>query len=394
MTNSKFNIKPITPISSYSPKHIKNAKYGLHKVALVTGMSEYFIKKVTGKKADLNSDDVALLLEQDAFAETFIPRSKIFDYLEKDHIREFKKDNLKNQFIYNGLHHGDSKELIQRIPDGLVQCVVTSSPYWAMRIYDDMKPTVWADGDNCPYGLEQTPEGFIRHTIEILAELYPKIAESGSIWWNIMDTFNTRTQIRENASEALRAMQGLDEKSWSDHSYKRYSAGHSYLKDGEQCLIPQKIAERASRIGYYVKSIISWGKSSSLPEPQNSRVSRNIEYVIHLAKIRTPYFDKEPFRTLPPELGGRQPLESDKLSDSWYLPTSAGRDGHGAQFPIELPSRCIAISTRLGDVVLDPFIGSGTTAQACELLNRRCIGFDISETYISLAQKRVTQIAR
>jgi len=391
MSNKKYDIKPITPISSYSPKNIPNAKYSISKVAQVTGMSEYFVKKVTGATTYVSSSDVALLLEQDAFGETFVPRSKIFDYLENDRKRQCDRDKSTNHEIVSGLHHGDSKELIQRIPDGHVQCVVTSTPYWAMRLYDNMKPTVWADGDVCPFGMEQTPEAFIRHSVEILADLYPKLSDSGSIWWNIMDSYNTRTQIRENAAEALRAMQGLDTRSWSDHTYKRYSAGHSYLKDGEQCLIPQRIAERASRIGYYVKSIICWAKSSSLPEPQKSRVSRNIEYVIHLTKTRTPYFDKEQFRTLPPDLGGRQPMESDKLSDFWYLPTSAGRDGHGAQFPIELPCRCIALSTKPGDVVLDPFIGAGTTAHAAVLLNRRYIGFDISETYINLAESRIPQ---
>ncbi len=142
-------------------------------------------------------------------------------------------------------------------------------------------------------------------------------------------------------------------------------------------------------MGYYIKSTISWCKSASLPEPQKSRVSRNIEYIIHLTKTRAPFFDKEQFRLLDPKLGGKQPLEPDKLSDFWYLPTSSGRDGHGAQFPIELPSRCIALTTKEGDVILDPFIGSGTAAQAALLLNRKYIGFDISQEYIDIARNRL-----
>lgn len=187
-------------------------------------------------------------------------------------------------------------------------------------------------------------------------------------------------------------MQGHDKKSWKDHKYKRYSAGHSFLQDGEQCLIPQRIAERASRIGYFVKSVISWCKTASMPEPQQSRVSRNVEYVLHLTTQRTPLFNKEAYLTLSADFGGRQPFESEKLSDFWHLPTSSGGNGHGAQFPLQLPGRCIALSTNEGDIVLDPFIGSGTTAIAASLLGRSYIGFDIADEYIRTANDRIAAV--
>ena len=90
---------------------------------------------------------------------------------------------------------------------------------------------------------------------------------------------------------------------------------------------------------------------------------------------------------LPSDLGGRQLLESDKLSAFWYLPTSSVRDGHGAQFPVQLPGRCIAISTDPGDVVLDPFMGAGTTAVAAKKLERSYIGFDVSAEYLATAER-------
>jgi DNA modification methylase len=216
------------------------------------------------------------------------------------------------------------------------------------------------------------------------------VKDDGSIWWNIMDSFNTRTQIRGNAAEALRAMQGKDTKGWNDHECRRYSAGHVFLKDGEQCLIPSRIAERAARLGYYVKSVITWAKTSSLPEPQNSRVSRNLEYILHLSKQRTPKFDKSIYRSIPAQLGGRNNgSETDKLSDVWTLPTSSGRDGHGAQFPLALPGRCIALSTEKGDCVLDPFVGAGNSGVAALCLGRAFVGFDISEDYLETANKRL-----
>jgi len=260
-------------------------------------------------------------------------------------------------------------------------------------MYKDPHLVRWGDGELAAFGHEQTPEAFVRHTTEVLDAIFDCVTPTGSVWWNVMDTYNTRTQIRGNAAEALRAMQGKDDRSWGEHDCRRYSAGHSFLLDGEQCLIPGRIAEHASRLGYYVKSVITWAKLSSMPEPQGSRVSRNLEYVLHLTKTRTPKFDKEIYRKLPPSLGGRNNgYESDKLCDVWTLPTSSGKDGHGAQFPLALPARCIALSTEPGDLVLDPFVGSGNSAVAAVRMNRRTLGFDVSEEYLSIARRRLRDV--
>lgn len=359
-------------------------------VAPLVGMQAGFVKKVVGAKQILSDNDVLRLLDQDAFAETFVPRSHVLDYLN---LRAQKTAEAARAVGYVGPHmlvEGNALELIRRLDAESINCVVTSTPYWGTRIYDTAHPVEWADGESCPYGHEQTPEGFVRHSVELIFELSRALTEDGSVWWNLMDTFNTRTQIRSNAAEALRAMQGKDSNGWHDHECRRYSAGHSFLKDGELCFIPQRIAERASRMGLWVKSIITWAKTSSMPEPQNSRVSRSSEYIIHMARQRTPKFNKEAFREVAPQLGGRNPgVELDRLSDVWQLPTSSGRDGHGAQFPLSLPGRCIAVSTDAGDVVLDPFCGSGTSGVAASLLERTFIGFDVSEKYLSLAKRRL-----
>lgn len=382
-----YNIKPCTQIAAFNDTP-QNKFYDISLVAPIVGMSESFIRKIVGNTKILSEEMIIKLLEQDAFAETFVPRSKILKYL-----RGISKQSLKTTLLNsNNLYMGDAVELINNLKNNSIQCVVTSTPYWAMRTYDNLFERTWADGEYCSFGLEQTPESFIRHSVEILYYLFSKLEETGSIWWNIMDSYNTRTQIRNNAAEALYAMQGKDSRSWKDYQYKRYSAGHSYLKDGEQCLIPQRIAERASRIGYYIKSTISWCKTASMPEPQQSRVSRNVEYILHLTKNRTPYFNKTNYLLLSPEMGGKQTFESEKLSDFWHLPTSSGGDGHGAQFPLQIPGRCIALSTKEGDIVLDPFIGTGTTAVAAIKLKRQYIGFDISEEYISLAKEKIKNL--
>ncbi len=93
-------------------------------------------------------------------------------------------------------------------------------------------------------------------------------------------------------------------------------------------------------------------------------------------------------------LGGwNAPYESgEKITDVWYLPTANGKNGHGAEFAVSLPGRCISLTSKPGDLVLDPFVRSGTSALAAMELGRRCIGFDTSQTYIATARRRVKQL--
>lgn len=385
------DIHPQTPITALTRDFTDEALkriFPLDLVSAVVGMSATFVKKALGSKGDLISlEQVLQLLDLDAFAETFIPRSRIPQYL-----LNWQPPTTEPQIaLPNGQDfiQGSATALIPRLPRSSVQCVVTSTPYWGMRLYNDAFLVNWADGESCPFGNEQTPEAFIRHTIELLYLLKPAITSTGSVWWNLMDTYNTRTQIRENAAETLRAMRGEDDRGWHDYDCRRYSAGHSFLVDGEQCMIPSRVAERASRLGYLVKSIITWKKNGSMPETVDTRVTRELEYIIHLAIERSPLFNKTEYRELPEGLGGRNAsFEGDKLTDVWCFKTSGGKDGHGAQFPIELPARCIALSTNEGDLVLDPFIGAGTTAIAARGLGRRCLGFDVSDSYLEVARNK------
>ena len=386
------DIKPQTPVASlnrtiYQDRH---AVFSLEKVSPLVGLAPTFIRKVVGNKKLLTINDVLSLLDQDSFGETFVPRSKIIDHLlsldEAQYVESMPDLQSGVALIRN-----DALSFLRGLPSNSIQCVVTSTPYWGLRLSKESSSIEWADGAVCPYGHEQTPENFIRHTSEILREIFRVLKDDGSVWWNVMDSFNTRTQIRGNAAEALRAMQGKDKRSWSEHDCRRYSAGHAYLKDGEQCLIPGRIAERAARLGFYVKTMITWAKRSTLPEPQESRVSRNLEYIIHLSKVRAPRFNKPIYRKLPATLGGRNNgWETDKLSDVWTLPTSSGRDGHGAQFPVALPARCIALSSDADDIVLDPFVGAGNSGVAAVALGRRFIGIDVSNDYLSTATRKIT----
>lgn len=398
------DITPRSPVDRLKRGHTKkelHREFDAELVSAVVGMSRAFMARALDRPGTrpktFTLADVLTLLDVDGFQETFIPRSRIPKYLLEDSstppseipgLRSSSREIADVTLVI-----GNARDLLPRLDVGSVQCVVTSSPYWGMRVYDNERNVRWADGESCPYGFEQTPEGFIRHTIELLVLMKPAIAATGSVWWNIMDTYNTRTPIRGNARERLDAMSEVPgrRKGWTEHGACRHSAGHMYLDDTELSSIPHRIAERASRVGYKLKSFVTWRKHTSTPEPAKSRVSRQAEYLLHLSVERTPFFDKGAWQTLPRELGGpNMHYESaEKITDVWCLPTSAGKNGHGAEFPLALAGRCIALTSRTGDLVLDPFVGSGTTAIAAAELERRCLGYDISEKYIDVAERRV-----
>lgn len=392
--NGIRDIHPRTPVAAvkrdFTPAEMART-FDLDLVAALTGMSTPYIQRALGKRGSIAPlADVLTLLDLDAFSETFVPRSRIPAYLLD---RAAAPTPLLALDADHLLFRGSASDLIPRLPRGSVQCVVTSTPYWGTRLYAEAVEVAWADGEVSVFGHEQTPEGFIRHSVELLFLLKSALTPAASVWWNLMDSYNTRTQIRSNAAETLRAMQGRDGRGWKDYDCRRYSAGHSFLKDGEQCMIPARVAERASRIGYWIKSIITWKKTGSMPETVESRVTREVEYILHLSLQRTPDFYKDSYTQLAPELGGRNVrFEAEKMTDVWCLPTTAGQDGHGAQFPLALPGRCIALTTRAGDLVVDPFVGGGTTSIAAAMLGRRSIGFDISESYLRTAREKVAKV--
>lgn len=133
------DVKPYTPVTQpVWSGH--DGEYPLEAVAAVTGMTPSFVGKVVGKSraATLGPDDVRLLLEQDAYHETFVPRSRILDYLEAQSDRP-KVKPLSLEDCTDRMIVGSSRDVLDAMPDGIYQTIVTSTPYWAMRLYKDME---------------------------------------------------------------------------------------------------------------------------------------------------------------------------------------------------------------------------------------------------------------
>lgn len=288
----------------------------------------------------------------------------------------------------NKILSGSAFDHVRELPEQTVQTVVSSPPYWGTRVYPENFTVNWSDGTTTPFGGEQTPEEYIRHTVEFFLLLSPVLKQSGTVWWNVGDIYNTRSPIRGGSLERMNAMSDGDGKTWTEYDARRYSSGHEFLKDKDLTLIPYRLAEALQRAGFWVRSIIIWQKENVVPESVNDRPTNACEVVLLVSNSEQYKFDEMQWRESD-KIGGPNPDETENLRTVWTFRTATGDENHAAPFPIELPARCITLSTEPEDIVYDPFMGSGTTGVASRELNRNYIGSEIVDEYIRDAEERI-----
>jgi DNA modification methylase len=217
----------------------------------------------------------------------------------------------------------------------------------------------------------------------VLTKLHRVLKDNGVIWWNIADTYFTRAIIRESSSERLDAFEGRRKDRWATAQFKRSSSGHAYLKDKDLTLIPFLVAHEAQKIGYWVRSLIIWEKENLVPEPRLDRPVTAHEYILVLTKSKKYKWHSGAAK----ENGTSGYKQTRQIRSVWTMSTSNGHNGHPATFPEELVRRCILISCSKGDIVLDPFLGSGTTAKVADTLGRRFMGIDVVKSYLVGAER-------
>jgi DNA modification methylase len=298
---------------------------------------------------------------------------------------------------------------LRRLNPASVQSFVSSPPYWGQRRYPDEHDVAWLDGETCAYGREKTPEGYIRHTLEVLRHIKRALKDDGTIWLVIGDTYVTRTVMRSSSVERWQNYTDKQKRSrWSDSPDRRYSSKHPYLKDKDLSLVPFMVAQGAQRIGLYCRSVIIWSKQkteaeltpdeqvrSHMPEPTSDRPTLGHEYVLLLSKARRYYYDATEGQPIERRANGDYPVNGVhpvRHRTVWSFPTATNYQGHYATFPIELARRCVRLSTRPGDLVADCFAGSGTTLIAAKELGRQYMGCDFSPTYVGEARRRLESV--
>jgi len=301
----------------------------------------------------------------DSLLDAQSPSSEVLLYESRDDQKQSSVEVFRDV-----VRQGSCIDILRQMPPKSVQSVVTSPPYWGVRKYPGETVVRWADGSSVALGEESTVEAYVGHLLEVLRHLKRVLRDDGTLWWNMGDTYQTRAYLRSSSTERLRAFEGDRSDTWSTYPNKRYSSGHPYLKDKDLTLSPFLLALGAQRLGYYLRAVIVWYKDNTLPEPVNDRPTTSHEYIFLFAKARFYKYDKgrETEAAVTGEaikrVSGKQNTKlvgSRQLRTVWQFPTSSKHGDHTAAFPIELPLRCLRLSTSPGDLVLDPFCGSGTT---------------------------------
>jgi DNA modification methylase len=301
----------------------------------------------------------------------------------------------------NKVYWGDCRDSMRQMAkEGVkVQMCVTSPPYYGLRDYG-------ADGQ---IGLEQTPQQFIDNLVEVFACVWDILADDGTLWVNLGDSY---ARVGGDSSQKGRH--------WDNRKNNPTTGHNRYAKDmgvKEKNLLgmPWRLAFALQDFGWYLRQDIIWHKPNPMPESVTDRCTKAHEYIFLLSKNQKYYFDNEAIKeaaTTKSEgirFGGNKYGDNDdpkyatksgnvskeyekaNKRDVWTVPVKPYSGAHFAVYPEELIQPCILAGSRVGDIVLDPFFGSGTTGQVCQNLGRKWIGCELNKDYEKLQNERLVQ---
>lgn len=255
---------------------------------------------------------------------------------------------------------GDVRKNLELLDDQSVQCVVTSPPYWSLRDY----------GIDGQIGLTESMYSYIEELNAVFLQVKRVLRDDGTLWLNIGDSYTSGN----------RGWRAPDKKNPARAMSKRPKTPAG-LKEKELIGLPWRLAFALQESGWYLRSEIIWQKPNAQPESVRDRVTREHEQLFLLSKSPKYKYDVEAVKGP----NGR------RLRDVWTIKTRPNpyARGHFATFPEELVERCLKIATSEDDVVLDPFLGSGTTAAVASKLGRKFVGTELNPDYIEIANSHV-----
>lgn len=302
---------------------------------------------------------------------------------------------------------GDCRKLLRRLPTGCVQVCVTSPPFWGLRSYLDEDDPL----KSLEIGAEDTPDQYVDTLVAVFAEVRRVLADDGTLWLNLGDSYS-------HGGSGSRDKGRWPKQSRNDHMPRRKK--RAGIKPKDLIGIPWETAFALRHDGWWLRGDNIWAKPNPMPEPVTDRCTRAHEYMFHLTKSESYYYNHEAIaepainagRTV--SLGeqsfvrrqaigaGKTPsgngnADEYEVGDTrnkrsvWTVAHQPYEGAHFATFPPDLIEPCILASSRPGDLVLDPFFGSGTTGEVAEKHGRRWIGFDLNRNYAELAKWRTAQ---
>lgn len=304
------------------------------------------------------------------------------------------------------IYNMDSLDGMKQIEDGSIDCCVTSPPYFALRDY----------GCEGQIGLEHSPEEYIDKLTTIFAEVLRVMKPTGTCWVVIGDSYaGSNKGAAKYPENAKLWKQGSNKGSVGNATSYKYM---TEAKDRDLIGIPWMLAFALRRIGFYLRQDIIWHKPNPMPESVTSRCTKSHEYIFMLTKSARYYFDKQALREpantgvrkheynhrkvkfIVPDhkqeqfRGGNQSDGFRNKRDVWSILVKPGYKGHHATFPMEIPLQCIALGCPEGGTVLDPFMGTATTAVAAIKEHRHYVGFELNKEYFDIAQGRIDEVLR
>lgn len=319
------------------------------------------------------------------------------------------------------IHNENCLDTLKRMADKTINCCVTSPPYFGLRDY----------GHDEQVGLESTPEEYVAKLVEIFREVSRVLRDDGTLWLNIGDSYaGSGRGPGKNINGKQHHLEG-----------KHNCLTPEGLKPKDLIGIPWMVAFALRADGWYLRQDIIWAKPNPMPESVTDRCTKSHEYIFLLSKSNKYYYDADSikedsvteenrpsgvvrereyeydskrnnnpkaYRATSKPKGSfngktesmastgqnafRAVVEKRNKRSVWVVTTKPYKEAHFATYPIELIAPCIKAGCPGGGIVYDPFMGSGTTAEACHRLKRRWIGSELNEEYCEIANNRMSQL--
>jgi site-specific DNA-methyltransferase (adenine-specific) len=285
------------------------------------------------------------------------------------HFSVVKNEEISHEFFSDFIYkkqdslliQGDVSEVLKKIPSNVFQTCVTSPPYWSLRNY-------LIAGQ---IGLEESLNEYIEKLVNIFTEVHRTLRPDGTLWLNIGDTYTSgnrgwRAPDKKNSKRAMSIRPPTPEG----------------LKEKDLIGIPWRIALALQNAGWYLRSDIIWNKPNCQPESVKDRPTKSHEFLFLFSKEKNYFYEQNNVRG----------PNNRNLRTVWDINIQPTGYGHLAPYPMALIDPCIKLGTKSGDLILDPFMGSGTTGIVASSLNRRFVGVELNPKYIDVSKKRLKGI--
>jgi len=266
---------------------------------------------------------------------------------------------------------GDCRETLSQFDEKVRMCV-TSPPYYGLRNYGDESNQI---------GQEDTPEEYIQNLVNIFRSVRNCLTDDGTLWVNIGDSYYN---YRPGKGQALVKQTVATNKQDLPDKCARRGNKLEGLKEKDLIGIPWMLAFALRADGWYLRQDIIWHKPNPMPESVKDRCTKSHEYIFLLSKSKNYYFDVDSIKE--PTVEGNSLKRKKSV---WNVKLKPNKKAHFATYPPELITPCILAGSEKDDIVLDPFMGSGTTAMVARSLGRYYIGCELHEEYNNLIQERV-----